>query len=171
MKVLNTVTLDTNAFPADKLVARAQRLGMVVAVVTVTHRELEGTRFENASRNLESISESAVWGETRWDEGVWGDRQDGETLERVLEVVSNRSFPKPANRSRLSDGQRRQLRDAMILCAHLRAGRDVFVSQDERAFVRDGRREMLQAEFGTRVMTVREFVSYLSEREQGSEWE
>jgi hypothetical protein len=51
-------------------------------------------------------------------------------LEAILAIVSAGSFPKPGQRVSLTHGERRQLRDAMILEAHAREGRDVFVTND-----------------------------------------
>lgn len=163
---MTTVTLDTNVFPVGALIARAQRLGIVAAAVTVSRREAEGSSLEEEVHALEAVLETAVWDESRWAQAVWGSSTDSEGLERVLAVLSNRSFPLPGRRDHLSDGQRRQLRDAMILCAHLRSNRDLLVSNDRRAFIADGGRQAIEAEFGTRVMTVEEFEAYLSERER-----
>ncbi len=70
-------------------------------------------------------------------------------------VLSSGSFPRsPAN---LSHGQRRQFRDALILEAHIREGRNIFVTNDERGFIRDGRREKLEALFPVRILTRAEF--------------
>jgi len=163
---MTTVTLDTNVFPAEPLIARAQRLGMAVAAVTVSHREVQGSSLEEEVCALESVFETAVWDESKWDQATWGTPADNERLERVLALLSNRSFPPPERRDQLFDGQRRQLRDAMILCAHLRANREILVSNDRRAFINYGRRQAIEAEFGTRVMTVEEFEAYLSEHER-----
>src|SRR6266487_4489498 len=111
-----TVTLDTNVFPAEQLVARAQRVGIAVATITVSRREVEGSSLEDEVQALASIPETAVFDESRWGEAVWGSSADGECLERALALLSNGSFPTPAQRDHLSLGQRRQLRDAMILC-------------------------------------------------------
>lgn len=161
----DTVTFDTNVFPAEGLVARARHLGMSVAAVTVSHREAEGSSFEEELRDLESVLETGIWGESRWGQAVWGSSADSDRLERALAILSNRSFPPAGRRDHLSEGQARQLRDAMILCAHLRSNREILVSNDRRSFIADGRRESIEAEFGTRVMTVDEFEAYLSERE------
>lgn len=40
------ITLDTSVLPAEDLVHAAQHLDCDFAVVTVTEREVEGTRFE-----------------------------------------------------------------------------------------------------------------------------
>jgi len=57
-----TVTLDTNVFPAGPLVARAERVGIAVAAITVSHRESEGSSLEDEVRALETVLETGVWG-------------------------------------------------------------------------------------------------------------
>lgn len=156
-----TATLDTNVFPAADLVRCAESLGIAAAVISVSRREVEGSTLEEELSALESIPEVAVWGDSRWDEAEWGSDDDSECLERALALVSNGGFPEGTQREALSQGQCRQLRDAMILCAHVLAGRDVLVSNDRRAFVNNGRREAIEAAFATRVMTAEEFEAYL----------
>lgn len=134
-----TATLDTNVFPAEPLVQRARLVGIDVAAITVSHREVEGSTLQEEVAALQSIAETAVYGESRFGEAVCASEDDGLCLERAL-AVSNGSFPRTANPDTLSNGERRQLRDAMILCAHVRSGRHVLVSNDRRAFVNDGRR-------------------------------
>ena len=164
------VTLDTNQL--DQV--QVDRLGELLpsphelAIVSVSARERDETA------ELRTITETAVWGESRWGEAVWGGDPVGEPfvigesplgvgvvvddahadiLESALSVISNGSFPPPGNRDDLSDGQRRQLRDAMIFEAHARAGRHVFVTNDRKGFINDGRRETLQALGRTRIVT------------------
>ncbi len=79
-------------------------------------------------------------------------------MEKILDVISNKSFPVPAKRDNLSKGQRRQLRDAMILLAHIRNKRDIFVSNDDKAFIRDGRRERLEKMFKIQIMNENDFI-------------
>jgi hypothetical protein len=84
------------------------------------------------------------------------------TLEKLPHVLSNGSFP-PV-RANLSAGERRQLRDALILEAHIREGRTIFVTNDERAFIRDGPRVKLEALFPVRIMTREEFFQASADR-------
>lgn len=163
---LTTATLDTNVFPAEDLLERASQQGIAAAAITVSRREAEGSSLEEEISALESVAETGVWDESRWDEAVWGSEVDAQCLERALDLLSNRGFPQTGKRDELTAGQRRQLRDAMILCAHIRSGRDVLVSNDRRAFIDHGRREAIEATFGTKVMTVAEFEQYLLELEQ-----
>jgi len=164
-----TATLDTNVLPAGELVTRAERVGITVTMTTVSRREVEGTTFEEALSALESTAETGVYGESRFGQSVWGSGADAQCLERALALLSNGAFPRPANRHTLTEGQRRQLRDAMILCAHVRTGRNILVTEDRRAFVNHGRRESIAAAYGTRVMTRLEFERYVTELERANQ--
>jgi hypothetical protein len=154
------VTLDTGVFPIDDLRADLKRKGWTTNVVSVTDREFEGTSFAGASVD-QSVTEIGVWDESRWDQAAWGSKSDAAKLERILHIIANGSFPR--NRDSLTLGQRRQLRDAMVFESHLRSGADLFVTRDERAFVRDGRRDRLQTEFNTRILTRAEFADLCSQ--------
>src|SRR6266571_957906 len=116
-----TVTLDTSVLALADLLKQLERKGFSVAVVTVTDRELEHPDIRPELRDLSSIPETAVWDDTPWGVGLYGGSDD-ERLERILDIISSRSFPK--DRSNLTPGQRNQLRDALILYAHVREGRD-----------------------------------------------
>lgn len=59
---LKTATLDTNVFPVEGLVIRAKEVGIAVAAITVSRREVEGSTLEEEIAALESISESGVGG-------------------------------------------------------------------------------------------------------------
>ena len=154
-----SITLDTSALPADDLRAALEPQGFDFAVVSVTHRELRGSSFTASVAPLTKVPEAAVWDESEWDEAVWGDQAGVECLERALAVMSSRSFPPPAKRASLTAGEHRQLRDAMIFCAHVRERRDIFVTSDTTGFIDGSRREQLAAQFHTRIMTRAEFVA------------
>jgi hypothetical protein len=159
-----TATFDTNVFPADDLVACAERVGIAVAVITVSRREVEGSTLEEEVAALQSVIETGVFGESRFGQALYASKAD-DCLERALEILSNRGFPKRGKRDALTAGQLRQLRDAMILCAHVRDKRDILVSNDNRAFIDHGRREAIEATFATRVMNVEEFKEHLAKLE------
>ena len=57
----------------------------------------------------------------------------------------------------------------MILAAHARERRDIFVSNDTKAIGRVGEplREQLQQEFGIRAMTLDEFIAYCASLRSG----
>ena len=154
-----TVTVDTNLLPIDDLVASVPSGEFEFAVVSVTDREVEGSVGLAPSARTPRLSETAVWGESRWGEAVWGGASNADCLERALAVIGDGSFPSPNQRGSLSDGQARQLRDAMILCAHVREKRSIFLTGDERAFVKHDRRAELETLFGTRILTKDEFLS------------
>jgi hypothetical protein len=164
---IKTVTFDTNVFPADALKERACKAGITVSVVSVSAREVEGSSLEQEVKALQAIPEIAVWGQFFWGQAVWAAKENGECLEYILSLVSNRSFPLAGERENLTRGQLRQLRDAIILCTHIRSGRDLLVSNDSAAFISDGRRQGIESKYATRIMTVQQFESYLSERERG----
>jgi hypothetical protein len=164
LRAVIRVTVDTNVFGEAKM-ARMSRaadgLDIELAPTTVSLRE----RPLETSEPQWIVRESAVWGESRWGEAVWEEPisetailgESDSRFEAILLIISNGSFPKPGQRDDLSKGEHRQLRDAMILEAHAREGRDVLVSDDARAYIRDGRRERLEQLCETRVMTVEEF--------------
>ena len=152
------VTLDTNVIDRDEIIRAGHENSMELAFVSVTGREVENTRFAEQLEKLNSVAETAVWDESRWGESKWGSPETQEVLETVLEVVANRSFP--VDRGHLTAGQRRQLRDCMILATHVIEGRNIFVTDDIKGFIRDGRQKELEERLGTRIMTGDEFLAY-----------
>jgi hypothetical protein len=148
---MRTVTFDSTSKPDDALTLRLRASGWDVAFSTVSRRELHGAEFGALKR----VPELAVWNESTWNVARWADAASSERLQRILAIISNGSFPK--QRDCLTEGQRHQLRDAMILEAHFASGRDVFVSSDAKAFIRDGRREKLEALLQTRILSPTEF--------------
>ena len=158
---MRTATLDTNVFPAAPLIERARLAGIEASLVSVSVREVEGSTLEAELAALQALPEVAVWNEFQWNHGNWAG--DGPNqLERALRILSNGSFPPEEQRNSLTVGQRRQLRDAIILVTHVREHRDMLVSNDRRAFIDHGRRDAIEAEFGTRVLTLQEFEQELS---------
>lgn len=170
------VTVDTNLLDGSSIADfRAAAHGLEIEFATVTLNERERGVV---AVDLRVVPESLVWDESRCGEAVWGGpipelmvldetplgsgvlASDAgvDTLERVLSIVSNGSFPNRGARDNLTDPQRRQLRDAMTFEAHLRQGRHVFVSDDKKAFISHGRRESLEALGRTRIFTSAEFI-------------
>jgi len=154
-------TLDTNVFPAQTLIERARLARVDATAISVSTREVEGSSLEAELTALEKVLEGAVFDESRFDEAVFGKEDDDLNLEKALALISSGAFPPKGERENLTPGQRRQLRDAMILCAHVRACRDILVSNDHRAFINAGRREALESAFATRIMTVAEFEEFI----------
>jgi hypothetical protein len=175
------VTLDTNVIgdAERKRVEDACAGSAEIRHTTVTDRETEGTRFAGQKSTLietgvydesrydealySSIPETLVLGEGRLDAAVLGGDESPSRFEAILTVIGGGSFPKASKREQLSPGERRQLRDAIILEAHARDRRDVLVTNDQRGFIRHGRREKLEALCSTRIMTVEEFCVYVTQ--------
>ena len=152
-----TVTLDTSVLPADDLRAALEPKGFDFAAVVVTRHEVDGTSFEASLEQLTTLPDKVPYGSGAYGAGLYGGPSQGACLETLLAVISNGSFPLPTAPRTLTEGEEHQLRDATIFCCHVHFSRQIFVTRDERSFIRDGRRETLQAAFRTRVMTVTEF--------------
>ena len=151
------VTFDTNVADRVDLVRVAIARGFGVFVTSVTNRELLPSDIVPVTNEL--ILEVAVFDESSFGNAVLGSDRDAEIFENTLTILSNGSFPRPGLRDRLTEGERRQLRDAMIFAAHVRQSHDVFVSDDERAFVSTGRREKLERISNSKIMTSVEFIA------------
>lgn len=178
------ITFDTNVLPIEDLDSLVKDKLVELSVVSVTSRELEKHSLAVELKKLNEITETAVWDESRWGQAKWGsviyetaivgESRIGESLvgsdkeidvfEKLLEIISSSSFPKPGKRGNLSSGERRQLRDAMILTTHIRDGRNIFVTEDVKGFI--GRnneiKKKIESLFKTRVMRKQEFLVYLS---------
>jgi len=153
-----TATIDTNLADRDEVIEAAERHGVHVVLTSVSDRELEGSSI--SPRSSGRILEAFVLDESRLGQAVLGSEEDPGTLERILSIISNGSFPPLGSRQFLSEGERRQLRDAMLLHAHARERRDLFITNDERAFLRHGRRAELERLLGTRILTGAEFIQF-----------
>lgn len=177
------ITLDTNQLDDKKITvihSFAKKLGFDVKTVTVTDREIEGSSIKSLKN---PILETGVWDESQWGQSVWGGDSVKETFvldesklgsaslgsseqvslfEVLLKIISNGSFPKAGKRDNLSAGERRLLRDAMILEAHIREKRDIFVSDDKKAFIgHNGQARKTLEQLGkTKIMTHDEFIAY-----------
>ena len=161
------VTVDTDILPIDDLLAAAGGRPISFAVVSVSERETRNTSFHVQVTQLDTVAETAVWGESEWGLAVWAKKPPtiagrACSLETILAVISNGSFPPPLSRDALTERQRHQLRDATILEAHIREGRDIFVSDDRRAFVNHGNRERLVELCRTKILTRGEFTAWLT---------
>jgi len=150
------VTLDTNVLPADDLIASVLPGLFEFSIVSVTDREMGGSETQV---NISNIPETMVLGESCLGQAVLGDSADASCLEFCLKIISDSGFPPPDKRDKLTSGERRQLRDAMIFCAHLRNGGKIFVTNDEKGFINDDRRVKLENVLYTRIMTRDEFLT------------
>ncbi len=158
------VTLDTNILSPDFDVRDLVSPGRCqFFIVSVTEREMK--HWINGFRPyVPKIVETAVFNESSWDSSVWAGEESGGCLERVLTIISNGSFPPTNKRAGLTQGQRRQLRDAMIFCAHIKKHNHILVTDDKRGFIRHGKRAELEKTFNTRIMTRHEFVYEFGEK-------
>jgi hypothetical protein len=155
---MKTVTLDTNSVDDAKVIEVARIAGYTVTHTSVTDRELDGTDFVVAAPTAAPIVESFVFGESSLGSGALAPDVAEVVCERLLKIISHGSFPVVGRRENLTKPERRQLRDAMILSAHIQAGRDIFVTNDTKGFIANGRRELIEREFATKVMTSTEFI-------------
>lgn len=155
---MTTVTIDTNVLPAEDLLAAGRKQGFIFAVATVTEREVHGTNLAASIVKIRHLPEPGVYGESRYGKAVCASHRDGEMISRILDIISNNSFPR--DRKHLTRGQRRQLRDALILAAHIREGYDIFVTDDVKAYVAGDRRRALEHEFRTCIYTSDEFLAF-----------
>ncbi|NLP06058.1 hypothetical protein GX411_08935 [Candidatus Fermentibacteria bacterium] len=155
-------TVDTCSLPVTDYLSLAREKGFVLALVRTSDREACGSGDLPDGCDVMRIPEPGVWGDGKWDGfGYWCGPEDEEGLEEVLGIIGKGSFPPRGSRGKLSPGQRRQMRDAMIFTSHVRHGHDVFVTEDLKGFISNGRRELLQDRFSTRIMTTVEFVEFL----------
>ena len=157
------ITLDANTLDKFDLIRKAQQNGLDLVVTTVTERELAGYNT-NISSGMGKIPEVLVLNESPLGVAALGSNDDRDTIEELLRIISNGSFPAKGSRESLSPGQQRQLRDAMAFASHVRERRDIFVTDDEKGFIRHGRRSCLEGTYSTRIMTTQEFLEYLDSR-------
>ena len=156
---MTTVTLDTNLVDDQHLLVAACAAGFQVAHTTVTDRELSGSGVTAVDGRRAALYETGVVGESIVGLFVVGSKAEAVNFEELLEIISCGSFPRGEKRKNLTEGQRRQVRDAMIFCTHAREKRDIFVTNDQKGFINDGRREFLEQRFGTTIRTAEEFFS------------
>jgi hypothetical protein len=181
------ITIDTNLVDPKEVAPLEKVLTDIpheIGFVSVTERE-HGYEIGYLGRR---VTESGVWGESPWGSSNWSGPKpaqfvvgestvapdgaipghydvvagDGSLLESALTIISAGSFPKIGQRENLTSNVRRQLRDAMIFEAHVRAGRHVLVSNDVKAYVKDGRRARLEALGRTKIRTLVEFVDVVA---------
>lgn len=152
-----TVTLDTNVVENEDLAEAAVAAGFEIVHTTITDRELAGSGIAPVAGRKAHVLETIVLGESPIG-NVLGSDADATCFETLLQVISDGAFPPIGKRDGLTPGQRKQLRDAMIFCAHSREKRTIFVTNDKRGFIDGGRRDFLQKQFNTKILTGEEFL-------------
>jgi hypothetical protein len=156
------VTLDTNTLPLSSWLPAYADGAFDFAVVSVTTEETHGTSFAVHLSPLEQVEKHTAYGAGPYGDGPYGGLVDRDCLRRALAIITNGGWSNPDIDEGLTQGQLNQRRDAEILCVHTREARDILVTNDISAFIRHGRREQIEATFGTRVLTTAEFVAEFS---------
>jgi hypothetical protein len=160
---MKRVTLDTNTIGAEKqerIRTAITGRDIEVATTTVTQRELNagGPPLPNDVPVI--VVELCAWGESPWGTSRWPGPEDAELVNKILAIITNRSYPSSTPDTQLSRGHLRKLRDALILEAHTYAGRDVLITGDgDLSGPRN--RDRLEQLCGTKIMTVDEFCSLM----------
>jgi len=159
------ITVDTNVVPVEPVLHAARGLQVDVVITTVTAREM-GSKWEPELSMLRVIPETWVMGESPLGVAALGSTSDAQLFEKTLTAISNGSFPQPGDRGRLTAGQQRQLRDAMIFCTHVRERRDIFITNDVTAFGDEAtvQRRRFDEMATTRIMTLTEFERFCAAR-------
>lgn len=154
-----SITFDTNIFALEPEVESVMReQGHSHAHASVTDRELENTDFVTASST--SIAEPWVLGESKLGSCALASIKTRDDLNRILDILSTRSFPR-GKFGELTAKQKNQFRDALIFATHVREQRDIFVSNDLKAYFKHGKHAELEQQFGTRIMTYDEFRAFI----------
>jgi len=150
MKVL----IDTNILTLESLIDDLRARGADIYIGRATKdREVKGTRFESLVQQIDVAPETCIFGESTFPITLGGD----EALRKILLIISSGSFP--VKRDNLTDKQRNQLRDALIFESSIKQKCDIFCSNDAKAFIKHGKREKLEKEFGIKVRRSDEVLS------------
>ncbi len=150
------VTFDTNVADNFDLLRVAKCMGFETFVTSVTNRELLPSDIRPLVDG--EILELGVFDESSYGAAVLGRDEDAENFEKLLSILSNNAFPKSGERAILSNGQKRQLRDALIYASHLHHGHEIFVTDDRKGFINGGRRALIEALASSRVLSAEEFI-------------
>jgi len=153
---MKKITIDTSVIPAEEIMTICKNKGYEYTCISVTNRELEGTSFEEKLTDIPSAHEYGVYGEARYGSARYHSEESSNVLEEILSIISNGSFPK--NRDDLSQGYLHMLRDAIILQTHITDKRDIFITNDRRAFVKNELRKKLEDQFNIEILTKEEFI-------------
>lgn len=158
------ITLDTNSVRVEQVSAAIRKIrgGVDIATTTTVAREI-GSMYDPELHQLQVTPELWVMGESVMGMATLASEGERDLFEATLVAITNGSFPSRENRSTLTQGQRNQLRDAMIFCKHVREGHGIFVSDDVKAFGREGspqRQRMSALAPRTKIMTLAEFERF-----------
>jgi hypothetical protein len=158
------ITLDTNTIRPERVSASICKIrdGVDVATTTTVAREI-GSVYDPWLHQLQVVPEFWVMGESPMGVAVLAREAERDLFEAVLDAITNDSFPGRGNRTTLTHGQRNQLRDAVIFCTHVRERRDIFVTNDKKAFGTEGseqRQRMIALAPQTKIMTLDEFEHF-----------
>lgn len=158
------VTLDTGVLDDvyDQIARAASALPIDVEFVTVTVADRERGAHESRPE-VGTIYETLVLDVSPFGSAVLASDASAALFEQIRAIVSSGSYQTVVD-GEISDGHRSITRDVMILEAHVREGRDVFVTTDRKAFINHERRQKLEALCSTRIMTPEEFVGWCAER-------
>jgi hypothetical protein len=80
--------------PTNQLISAAADTGWQISFASVSAREAYGPDFESDLKIRKLTPELGVWDESAWDEARWADQPSSERLDRILNIISNESFPK-----------------------------------------------------------------------------
>ena len=133
------ITLDTNTVRPEQMSAAIRKIrgGADVATTTTVVREI-GSVYDPSLYRLHVVPALWVMGESPLGVAALVSEADRDLFEAILAAITNGSFPKPDRRATLTQGERNQMRDAMIFCTHIREARDIFVTNDVKAFGSEG---------------------------------
>jgi len=114
------ITLDTNTIRPERVSAAIRKIRDTVDVATTTTvvREI-GSVYDPELHELHVVAELWVMGESTLGVAVLASESDRDLFEATLVAITNRSFPKPGRREKLTPGEQNQKLDA-IICTHVR---------------------------------------------------
>ena len=153
------VTFDANMFPCDELINLCNKLGLEVYCATTTNREFNNTSFEKQLEDTNASSELCLVNMSSINASRVNSSESSERLNEILRIISDGAYPKSGQAK--SRGERKQLNDALTFEAHLNEKSDIFVTNDQKAFIKFGKREKLQEKFNTKIMTENEFRKWI----------
>ena len=156
------VTIDTNNLRPPQFTEielAASGLPIELDHVTVSDRE-KGRPSEPPPPA--GVAETWLLGRSPFPVALGSDNSQANFFD-ILAIIRDRVVTPVELARPQSAGEERQIRDAQIFEAHVRARRDIFLTEDRTGFVNHGRREAIEARYNTRVMTRTEFLKWCCE--------